>query len=151
LGTADRQKVEAYLGKKYGISQSSQKLIDIQNNGGANLAGIDSNGRVNASGIAEGFAAVTFSTTPIFDAATANTFKITLSGNVASSTLMNAVAGQPLNFIVCQDGTGSRAMSWPANMTGTMTIGATASKCSAQGFVFDGSNAVAISSGVVNQ
>jgi hypothetical protein len=151
LGTSDRQKVEAYLGKKYGISQSSQKLIDIQNNGGTNVAGIDSNGRVNASGVVEGFTSVAFSATPIFDAATANTFKIILSGNVTSSTLVNAVAGQPLNFIVCQDGTGSRTMSWPANMTGTMSLGSTAGKCSAQGFVFDGTNAVAISSDVLNQ
>jgi hypothetical protein len=151
LGASDRQKVEAYLGKKYGITQSSQKLIDVQNSSGTNVAGIDSGGRVNASSTVEGFTNLTFSTTPSFDAATANTFKVTRTANVSSSTLVNAATGQPLFFIVCQDATGSRTMAWPPNMTGVMTIGTTANKCSAQSFIFDGTNAVATSSGVVNQ
>jgi hypothetical protein len=151
LSGAERQKVEAYLGKKYGITQSSQRLIDVQNSSGTTVAGIDGSGRVNASGTAEGFTSVTFSTTPSFDAATANTFKVTLTANVNSSTLVNAAAGQPLVFIICQDATGSRTMAWPANVTGAMTIGAAANKCSAQSFIFDGTNAVATSSGVVNQ
>jgi hypothetical protein len=151
LGGSDRQKVEAYLGKKYGISQSAQKLIDVQSNAGTNVAGVDGNGRLNASGALEGFVNVAFSTTPTFDGATANTFKLTLTGNVSSSTLVNAAAGQPLYFIICQDATGSRTMGWPGNMTGAMTVGSTANKCSAQTFIFDGTNAVATSSGVANQ
>lgn len=34
---------------------------------------------------------------------------------------------------------------------GAMTIGSTASKCSAQSFIFDGTNAYATSAGVTNQ
>ena len=37
---------------------------------------------------------VTFSATPTFDASTAASFKLTLTGNVTSSTLTNAVAGE---------------------------------------------------------
>ena len=64
------------------------------------------------------------------------------------ATLSNATAGQTLNFIICQDATGSRTFAWPANILGGMTIGSTASTCSAQSFVFDGTNAYALSSGV---
>jgi hypothetical protein len=93
---------------------------------------------------------VTFSSTPNFDASLANTQKITLTGNVTSSTLSNASAGQSINFIVCQDATGGRTFAWPTNVLGGMAIGSTASKCSAQDFIFDGTNAYALSSGVTN-
>jgi hypothetical protein len=97
-----------------------------------------------------GLNVVTFSATPTFDALKGNTQKITLTGNVTSSTLSNATAGQSINFIICQDGTGNRTFVWPSNVKGGMTIGSTASKCSAQTFVFDGTNAYALSTGVAN-
>ena len=96
---------------------------------------------------------VTFSATPTFDASTANTFKITLTGNVTSSTLSNVPAStgtQYLYFIICQDATGSRTFVWPTNVKGGMAIGSTLSTCSAQTFVTDGTNAYAISTGVAN-
>lgn len=93
---------------------------------------------------------VVFSTTPAFDASLGNAQKITLTGNVTGSTLINASAGEEIDFIVCQDSTGGRTFVWPANLKGGMTIGSTASKCSAQSFVFDGSNAYASSPGVTN-
>ena len=94
---------------------------------------------------------VSFSATPTFDCAKGTTHKITLTGNVTSSTLSNCSAGQPVLMIVCQDGTGSRTFTWPGTMKGGMTIGSTASKCSAQSFVFDGSTAYATGTGVTNQ
>jgi hypothetical protein len=94
---------------------------------------------------------VTFSATPTFDIATGTTQKITLTANVTSSTLSNALSGQQLNFIVCQDSTGSRTFVWPTNVKGAMTIGSTLSTCSAQSFIFDGTNAYATSVGVANQ
>jgi hypothetical protein len=94
---------------------------------------------------------VGFSSTPTFDAALGNTQRITLTGNVTSSTLSNASAGQWLYFLICQDSTGGRTFAWPANVKGGMTIGSAASTCSAQSFVFDGSNAYAVSSGVSDQ
>lgn len=54
-------------------------------------------------------------------------------------------------IIICQDATGSRTFVWPTQIHGAMTIGSTASLCSAQSFVSDGTNAYALSPGVVNQ
>jgi hypothetical protein len=93
---------------------------------------------------------VSFSTTPVFDAALGDTQKITLTANVTSSTLSNASTGQTISFIICQDATGGRTFVWPTNVLGGMTIGSTASKCSAQNFIFDGTNAYALSAGVAN-
>jgi hypothetical protein len=101
--------------------------------------------------IISGLNTVSFSATPTFNASLGNTQKITLTANVTSSTLSNASTGQTINFIICQDATGSRTFVWPTNVLGGMTIGATASKCSAQNFIFDGTNAYALSPGVTNQ
>src|SRR6185437_5616653 len=49
---------------------------------------------------------VAFSATPTFDASTAASFKLTLTGNVTCSTLTYAVSGEPVNFEICQDATG---------------------------------------------
>ncbi|MBZ5516116.1 MAG: hypothetical protein LAN62_14965 [Acidobacteriia bacterium] len=93
---------------------------------------------------------VAWSATPAFDAALGNTQKLTLGGNVTSSTLSNATAGEQINFLICQDATGNRTFVWPSNVKGGMTIGSTASKCSAQTFIFDGTSAYALSAGVTN-
>jgi hypothetical protein len=85
---------------------------------------------------------VAFSATPIFDASTAASFKLTLTGNVTSSTLTNAVAGEPISFEVCQDATGGRTFVPPTNVLNMGTIVSTANACSTQEFWFDGSNAV---------
>jgi len=86
---------------------------------------------------------VTFSATPIFDASAASTFKLTLTGNVTSSTLTNAVAGEPLAFEICQDATGGRTFIPPANVQGWVTIPIGANACVLETFIYDGTNAVA--------
>jgi hypothetical protein len=96
-------------------------------------------------------ATVSFSATPAFNAALGNTQKLTLTGNVTSSTLTSPVAGQLISFIICQDATGGRQFNWPANVKGAMHIGAKPSSCSAQSFVYDGANAYAVTPGVINQ
>ncbi|ABF43368.1 hypothetical protein Acid345_4368 [Candidatus Koribacter versatilis Ellin345] len=103
-----------------------------------------------AGGLIGGFAAVTFSATPAFDFSKGDTQMITLTGNVTSSTLTNAAAGQRLLFIVCQDATGSRTFAWPASVKGGGVIGASSGKCSVQEFVWDGSAARAVGAVVVN-
>jgi hypothetical protein len=107
-----------------------------------------------STGAGSSFATVSFSATPTFDLSTATTFKITLTGNVTSSTLANVPAA-PLTtqivFIVCQDATGSRTFVWPVNLHGGMTVGPIASTCSAQQFATDGTVAWATDLGVVNQ
>jgi len=103
-----------------------------------------------AKSIVSGVNTVTFSATPTFDASLGNTQKITLTGNVTSSTLSNASTGQTINFLIRQDATGSRTFVWPTNVKGGMTIGATLNTCSAQSFIFDGTNAYATGAGVTN-
>jgi hypothetical protein len=88
-------------------------------------------------------ATVAFSATPIFDASTASTFKLTLTGNVTSSTLTNAVAGEPLAFEICQDATGGRTFVPPATVQGWVTIPIGANACVLETFIYDGTNAVA--------
>ena len=98
------------------------------------------------------YTAVTFSATPTFTFGFgANTFKITLTGNVTSSTVASNAAGQPATWVICQDGTGGRTFAWPANFFGAMTIGSTLSKCNTQSFTSDGTNFYATSTGVINQ
>jgi len=83
---------------------------------------------------------VSFSATPTFDASLGNAFKITLTGNVTSSTISNATNGQVTTFIIVQDGTGSRTFAWPANVKGASPIAPDANLVSVQSFVYDGTN-----------
>lgn len=96
--------------------------------------------------------AVTFSATPTFTVATTalNVFKITLTGNVTSSTVSGGAAGQEISLIICQDGTGSRTFVPPTSFKGAFTIGSTASTCSVQNYAYDGTNFWATSTGAVN-
>ena len=103
-----------------------------------------------AGGLVGGFNTVTFSATPVFDFSKGNTQMMTLTGNVTSSTLVNATAGQRELFILCQDATGGRTFAWPSSVKGGGAIGATASKCSVQEFVWDGASARAVGTVQVN-
>jgi len=100
-----------------------------------------------------GVASLTFSATPIFDAGTLSVFRLSLTANVTSSTLVNGTDGQILTFIIKQDPAVARTFAWPANVKGAMVISAGLSTVSAQAFVFDGpsGNAYAVSPGVVGQ
>lgn len=66
--------------------------------------------------------AVTFTATPTFNATTANTFVMTLTGAVTSSTFIPSFAGQTVTFVITQDGTGSRTFVWPTNVVSAPTI-----------------------------
>jgi hypothetical protein len=96
---------------------------------------------------ANGFTVVAFSPTPAFMATAfhATTFLLVLTGNVNTSNLSGASAGDLLMFRICQDSVGGRAFTWPANVQGAGTINGTADVCTNQVFVFDGSNAQPIS------
>ena len=98
-----------------------------------------------------GFASVIFSATPTFNASSGNIHKLVLRGNVSSSILSNARAGQHITFIICQDSIGNRAFVWPASVKGAMTISLRANRCSCQSFVYDGSTAWATGPGVTDQ
>jgi hypothetical protein len=97
------------------------------------------------TGNAAAYTPVSFSATPAFTATsnTVSAFSITLTGNVTGSTLASASTGQAIIFKVCQDSTGSRTFAWPSNFTGAGVVDATASGCSNQAFVYDGTSAIA--------
>jgi hypothetical protein len=90
----------------------------------------------------------TFSATPTFDASAALSFKITLTGNVTSSTVTNPTAGEQITFIITQDGTGSRTFAWPANFRGASPIAPDATLVSIQTFIYDGTNWRAVDVGI---
>lgn len=87
-----------------------------------------------------GLQIVSFSATPTFNAGLYNSFEMTLTGNVTSSTVTGAVVGQQLNFIIQQDGTGGRTFAWPANFVNAPAVGALASASTSASFVYDGTN-----------
>lgn len=95
---------------------------------------------------------VTFSATPTFSTNTRASV-ITLAGNVTSFTLGAGVGGQEKTLTFCQNATGGFTVAAPANVHGFMTVGTTASKCSAQHFVYSvGQTAwLADSAGVTNE
>lgn len=84
---------------------------------------------------------VSFSATPTFDAGQSHSFKITLTGNVTSSTVIGMEAGQELTFEVCQDGVGARTFAWPALMVGPIAILAGVNVCTVETFHYDGTSA----------
>lgn len=98
------------------------------------------------NGAPSGYAEVAYSATPAFTASssTGNSFFITLSGDVTSSAFTGATTGQIVSFTICQDGTGSHTFAWPANILSGASIDRTASACTNQVFIFNGTNAVAI-------
>lgn len=98
------------------------------------------------TGSAAGYTSVTFSATPLFTALsnTVDAWTITLTGNVTSSTLASATAGQRLGFKICQDGTGSRTFAWPTGFANAADISPTALACTKQEFFWDGTNAIPV-------
>jgi len=92
----------------------------------------------SGSGGLSGLYVVPFSATPVFDASQGSTLKLTLTGNVTSSTLANATSGQIFSLIVCQDSSGGHTFVPPANVQWN-PIGANgANYCVAESFTFDG-------------
>lgn len=80
---------------------------------------------------------VPFSNTPIFDASRGTTFEMTLTGNVTSSSVVNARPGQRIAFIIHQDPTGGRTLVWAPNMFGTADVDPTANATSVHEFLVE--------------
>jgi hypothetical protein len=66
--------------------------------------------------------AVTFSATPTFNAGLYDTFEITITANVTSSTLINAKPGMQLIWRIIQSG-GPFTFAWPTNVKGGGVVG----------------------------
>ena len=88
------------------------------------------------------------SSNPVFDGSTGTTFLMTMTSNVATSSVANLVPGQRYVFILVEDGTGGRTFTWPPGTRGGMVVDTTASAYNVQEMVFDGSILVSVSSGV---
>ncbi len=83
---------------------------------------------------------VPYASAETFDANNGNNFENTITGNVASSTLTDAVSGEQYMFSICQDSAGSHTFAWPANVTNAPSITSTASKCTNVSGFYDGTN-----------
>ena len=95
------------------------------------------NGAVTASNVKSGENVVTYAATPVFSAA-AQTNILTLGGNVEGFTLAAGAPGQGMTLIFCQSARGGATVAAPANVRGLGVVGATASRCSSQSFVYSG-------------
>lgn len=93
---------------------------------------------------------VTYSATPTFAAVSYNNFKLTLTGNVTSSTLSGAANGQLMVKEICQDSTGAHTYVHPASVVNGMMVGSGASSCSLQLYFWDGTYAQALTPGMVS-
>lgn len=94
-------------GVRFEIGISTPKLTGIADSAVvANLNADTVDGKHASAFALSGFAEVSYTAMPTFDGGAANTFKITLKGNVTSSKLSNATPGEQLNFIICQDAPG---------------------------------------------
>jgi hypothetical protein len=86
----------------------------------------------------QGIQTVAFVPTPTFNAATAGSFKMTLTGNVTSSTYANGVQGASVvAFRIIQDGVGGRTFVWPSNVRNAGIISPGANSRSLQLFAVD--------------
>lgn len=92
---------------------------------------------------------VPFSATPVF-AGPASGFVITLTGNVASSTLTGMSTSQIVTFKIVQDATGGRTFAWPPNVKNPESLDPTPNAVCVQSFYFDGVNAYPIGPMTVN-
>lgn len=82
-----------------------------------------------------GYTVVAYAANPVFDASLGNTFDITLTGNVAGSTVPGVNQGQIVTFIIVQDAVGGRTFVWPAVVKNAGEINPIALGVSVQSFI----------------
>jgi len=132
------------------ITGPSGYLCDVNSQGQLLTSGSGGGG----TGLQAGLTTVTYSTTPVFNAATSSGFKITLTGNVTSSTLSGATAGQVIIVEIIEDATGGHTFVWPTNFLNATYLGSgagqpiAANETTVQAFFYDGTNAYAIAPGM---
>lgn len=97
-----------------------------------NLSGIQT-----AKDIVPELISVPYGVSVSFDASKAKGFQLLLTGNVASSSLVNTYTGEEITFLIQQDGTGGRTFAWPANVLNPGTVDAGANNTSMQKFKAD--------------
>ena len=91
---------------------------------------------------------VSFSATPSFISLAQNQlFKMTLTDNVASSSLVMSGLAAPalVTFEIAQDGTGSRTFAWPTTTFAASPVSSCANCTTIETFSWDGSTALLLS------
>jgi hypothetical protein len=83
---------------------------------------------------------VPYSPTPAFDASKNLTFRITLTGDVTSSTITGQVPGNLYTFIIEQDATGGHHFVWPTNVYNAGPVDLDPNSITIQTFVVDEDN-----------
>jgi len=115
----------------------SNKGYVVDDTNFATLVSVLANIRTNAD-IIGGIATVSYATSVVFPAGTAPAFYLDLTGNVSSSSITGSYAGQVLTFVIQQDSTGGRTMTWPVTspvLNGIGTISPLANSISIQSFI----------------
>ena len=94
------------------------------------------------TGVGSVIQTVAFSATPVFNPANGGIFKITLTGDVTSSSFTSGSGqdGQTVTFDICQDSGGAHLFVPPTNVKGFGTIDPTASKCNVQQLFYEASS-----------
>lgn len=78
-----------------------------------------------------------------FNLSNGSTITATLTGNITVTLTNGASYGDRLSLILTQDGTGSRAVTWPSNFKkagGTLTLSTAASAVDTISMIWDGTN-----------
>jgi hypothetical protein len=88
---------------------------------------------------------VPWSATPEFPGDEFTTFRITLTGDVTSSTAPDTVQGNLYTFIIQQDDAGSHAFTWPTNFINASPINPQPNSLTVQTFVMGLGDLVPIS------
>ncbi|MBI2815448.1 MAG: hypothetical protein HYX72_00765 [Acidobacteria bacterium] len=135
-GEAERLRLQS-SGASFG-NETGQEVARINSSGMFSGRGVDVAGPIRSA-----LTTVAFSATPTFDASLGNSFKITLTADVTSSSISNPQAGEQITLLLCQDGDGHRTMTWPSNLKlsgGSFRLTTTANKCDVLTALYDGSN-----------
>jgi hypothetical protein len=141
-GTGSSSKFAFSYAAPTGGTPSPSDLVTILSSGNLGIGRTSPAQKLDVNGsLVAAINPVTFSATPIFDASLGNTQTITLTGNVTSSTLSNSTAGEQINFIICQDGTGGRSFVWPTTVSQGPPVNLNANACTYYSAIFDGTNA----------
>lgn len=94
---------------------------------------------------------VPFSSTPTFtDISQNQLFTITLTANAAALPLsvVGVIPPGLITFQITQDSSGGHTFAWPSNVVGGAPIGLNANQVTTQEFVWNGTNATAVGSGI---
>ena len=159
--TGGTQNANPIILNSSGFPQSSGNVVGIWLTAGTaykfvvqNSAGVQQWVSDNVMGLASTVAGtaqtsttVSFSATPIFTSLAQNQlFKMTLTGNVTSSSLVMTAVSAPaiVSFEFTQDNVGSHTVVFPGTVVGADPVASAANAITLQSFLWDGSTATAI-------